>query len=497
MRWLSAGQVESQGDIRNKTTSPASCWLFVMRFLAESAVLKKRLDVRHPGQMTLSSLQEERISTIHPGLCVVAEKMPTIVKDGYPGNLPVIYYVCGGKWEREGRTPPKNELLNRMGPPPKNGWHSDREVAMEAKLAKKLGISERGDGKGTKRIDVMPLEDFAGSWVGNTLRLFLIYEHSGELTMGALNVQEKKWTCGRCKLRALSENIYQDPKGRLRWTCPHLQLVASCGLIEQDELEAVVGHRKQHAVQVTAEYERTVHEMMGKELQRDRDAGVFDVWVCGDTECRKSEEAGPCTDEGHPEVEWQLLPDKIHSLSRDWQHIDLTNTVRPAGLVQVKQSEGVSKLSGERYFSGPRYKRGINLPQGSKWVLKQTEAKVCQENGQVHDIVTWERRVTAEGEPRILAYSGFQDDIFVFSRELLFTHEMCATAFYLSGRGTAYDAYYARWQFSAQHPKLDAFTRAMRTFNGVASLKEQRVCSDIDCLSMTRPDIIKRAGEIA
>jgi hypothetical protein len=37
----------------------------------------------------------------------------------------------------------------------------------------------------------------------------------------------------------------------------------------------------------------------------------------------------------------------------------------------------------------------------------------------------------------------------------------------------------------------------MRAFNGVAWLKEQKVCSDIDCLSMTRPDIVKRAGEIA
>jgi hypothetical protein len=134
--------------------------------------------------MTLSSLQEERISTIRPGLCVVAETMPTIDEDGYPGGLPDVYYVCGGNWEREGRTPSKNELLEQMGPPPSNWWHSDREVAMEVKLVEKLGISERGDGKGTKRINVMPLEDFAGSWVGNTLRLFLIYEHSGELPWG-------------------------------------------------------------------------------------------------------------------------------------------------------------------------------------------------------------------------------------------------------------------------------------------------------------------------
>jgi hypothetical protein len=316
--------------------------------------------------------------------------------------------------------------------------------------------------------------------------------------MGALNVQEKKWTCGRCKLQRRKKYIYQDPKGRLPMTCPHLQLVARCGLVKQDELEAVISYRKKHVEQVKANYEKTVHEMTKTELQRYRDAGVYDVWVCGDPDCRKSEEAGPCTYEGHPEVKWQLLLDKICSLSRDWQHIDLTNTVRPAGLVQVKQSKGVSKLSGERYFSGPRYKRGMDLPPGCKWVLRQTKAKVCQENGQVHDVVTWERRVTVEGgESRILAYSGFQDEIFVFSRELLFTHEMCAAAFYLSGRGTSYRAYYARWQFSARHPKLDAFIRATRAFNGLASLKEQRVCSDIDCLSMTRPYIIKRAGKIA
>jgi hypothetical protein len=427
--------------------------------------------------MCVPSLQEERISTIpeQPGLCVVAEKMPTIDKDGYPGNLPVIYYVCGGKWEREGRTPPKTELLDRMGSPTLNGWHSDREVAMEVKLAEKLGISERGDGNGKKWINVMPLEDFAGSWVGNTLRLFLIYEHSGELTMGALNVQENKWTCRRCKLKALSENIHQNPKGRLRITCPHLQLVASCELIKHAELEAVVGHRKKHVEQVTGAYERTIHEMTVKELQRDRDAGVFDVWVCGNSECRKSEEAGPCTDEGHPEVEWQLLPDNIYSLSRDWQRIDLTETVRPAGLVQVKQSKGMSKLSGERYFSGPRYKRGKDLPPGSLWALRQTKAKVCQQNGQVHEIITWERRVTVEGESLSLAYSGFQDEIFVHSRGILLTYEMCASAFFLSGRGNSFDSYYARWQGSAQHPKLDTFNRAMRAFVTVGRVSTARL----------------------
>jgi hypothetical protein len=78
---------------------------------------------------------------------------------------------------------------------------------MEVKLAEEMGISERGNGKEKKWINVLPLEEFAGSWVGNTLRLFLIYEHSGEPTMGALNVQEKKWTCGKCKLKRLNESI--------------------------------------------------------------------------------------------------------------------------------------------------------------------------------------------------------------------------------------------------------------------------------------------------
>jgi hypothetical protein len=216
----------------------------------------------------------------------------------------------------------------------------------------------------------------------------------------------------------------------------------------------VISHRKKHVAQMTAAYAGNVHEMKGPELQRDRDAGVYTVWVCGDPNCCKSEEAGPCMDEGHPEVEWQLLPDNMYSLSRDWQRIDLTNTVRSQGLVQAKQTEGMSTLSGERYFSGPRYKRGMDLPPGSKWVLKRTKAKGCKENGQVHEIVTWERRVTVEGgESRSLAYSGFQDEIFIFSRGLLFTHEMCATAFFLSKWGTSYDAYYARWQFSAQHPR--------------------------------------------